>query len=243
MLWEVYVEAMVAEYPLEQITVFHAHLPRVEWPGVRELAAEQAAALGLRYVEMKRTQNDLLDHVKARGMWPSPRQRYCTSDHKRAVSHRLYTQVAKEWRERTGQKRPCRILSCMGMRAEESAFRAKMKPFEKIKRASNGRREVYQWLPLHSWTVEQVWETIQESELPHHYAYDLGMPRLSCCFCIFAPKSALVLAGKHNRELLEEYVAVEEEINHTFKTNLSLKEVLDEVDQPQSDDEVPDWEM
>lgn len=27
---------------------------------------------------------------------------------------------------------------------------------------------------------------------------DLGMPRLSCCFCIFSPRSALLLAGKHN---------------------------------------------
>jgi len=51
------------------------------------------------------------------------------------------------------------------------------------------------------------------------------MPRLSCRFCIFAPKAALVLAGKHNLELLNKYVAVEQEVNHSFRINLSLTEV------------------
>ena len=118
-----------------------------------------------------------------------------------------------------------------------------MVPFQLLERASNGRRDVYQWLPLHDWTVDQVWEAIDESGLPHHWAYDIGMPRLSCCFCIFAPKSALVLAGRHNKELLEEYVRVEEEIGHTFKPDLTLREVLDEVESGETPETVPDWNM
>ncbi|MCA8939373.1 MAG: phosphoadenosine phosphosulfate reductase family protein [Planctomycetes bacterium] len=243
MLWELYKEAYDSGYPIDQITVFHAHLPAVEWPGVRELARTQAETLGLAYVELRRRQGGLLDHVRDRKMWPSPRQRYCTSDHKRAPEHRLYTRIARRWRERTGEQRPCRILSCMGMRAQESVSRAKMVPFQLLERASNGRRDVYQWLPLHDWTVDQVWEAIDESGLPHHWAYDIGMPRLSCCFCIFAPKSALVLAGRHNKELLEEYVRVEEEIGHTFKPDLTLREVLDEVESGETPETVPDWNM
>lgn len=46
---------------------------------------------------------------------------------------------------------------------------------------------------------------------------------------IIAPKPALVLAGKHNRELLEAYVDVERETWHTFKADLSLAEVLEAV--------------
>ena len=51
------------------------------------------------------------------------------------------------------------------------------------------------------------------------------MPRLSCCFCIFSPRSALLLAGKHNPELLAEYVAVERRIGHRFRVDLSLADI------------------
>ena len=51
------------------------------------------------------------------------------------------------------------------------------------------------WLPLHDWSVDQVWGRIRASGVPHHPAYELGMPRLSCCFCIFSPRSALLLVG------------------------------------------------
>ena len=81
------------------------------------------------------------------------------------------------------------------------------------------------WLPLHAWTTEQVWQRIKASGVRYHPAYDLGMPRLSCCFCIFSPRSALLLAGKHNPELLAEYVAVEKQIGHRFRKELSLTEV------------------
>jgi hypothetical protein len=51
------------------------------------------------------------------------------------------------------------------------------------------------------------------------------MSRLSCCFCIFAPKAALLLAGKHNPELLAEFVALESRINHRFRVDLALADV------------------
>ncbi len=50
-------------------------------------------------------------------------------------------------------------------------------------------------------------------------------PRLSCRFCIFAPRAALILSGKHNPELLDKYVAVEKEIGHSFRVNLPLADI------------------
>ena len=38
-----------------------------------------------------------------------------------------------------------------------------------------------------TWKVEDVWARIKASGVEHHKAYDLGMSRLSCCFCVFAP--------------------------------------------------------
>jgi hypothetical protein len=51
------------------------------------------------------------------------------------------------------------------------------------------------------------------------------MNRLSCCFCVFAPKPALMLAATLNPCLFDEYLALEQRIGHTFKHNLSLQMV------------------
>lgn len=183
---------------------------------------------------------DLLEQVEQRGMWPSPRQRYCTSDQKRGPVHRLYTALSSKT-----NRRPVRILSCQGMRAEESPARAKRPPFARDDRASSGRRHVDNWLPLHSWTGREVWARIGASRASDlvHPAYALGMPRLSCCFCIFAPKAALVLAGRHNPELLAEYVRVERAIGHRFRPELSLAEVQAAARAQAESEPVADWRM
>ena len=213
----------------DRLVVVHADLGRVEWDGVPELARAQAEHYGHRFEIVKRPQGDLLEHVQKRGMWPSPSNRYCTSDHKRGQISRLLTQLTSEkrilkpWRQ-------VRILNCLGMRAQESPARRKMIPFAYDKRASNGRRHVDTWLPIHAWTETEVWADIHASGVPYHFAYDLGMPRLSCVFCIFAPKPALILAGKHNRTLLNAYVAVEQETGHTFRQDFTLADILAAVE-------------
>jgi len=248
MLAEVVRQADSQGIPRERLVVVHCDLGRVEWPGTVDLARRQAEHYGLRFIIAKRTQNDLLDHVRARKMWPSPQQRYCTSDHKRGPVHVVLTALVRETeyldgpteREAAG---PVRILNCMGHRAEESPARAKKTFLAFDKRASNGRREVWQWLPIHTWTLEQVWTDIKASGVPHHPAYDLGMPRLSCCFCIFAPVQALVVAGKHNPELLGEYVATERDINHKFRVDVSLEDIQRAVEAGKIPAVVDDWRM
>jgi 3'-phosphoadenosine 5'-phosphosulfate sulfotransferase (PAPS reductase)/FAD synthetase len=116
-------------------------------------------------------------------------------------------------------------------------------PFVFDARASNGRRHVDLWLPLHGWTVQQVWERIRRSGVRYHPAYDLGMPRLSCCFCIFAPRSALLLAGRHNPELLAQYVAVEKQIRHSFRLELPLASVQEALARGEEPGPVRDWAM
>src|SRR5262249_40350256 len=151
---------------------------------------EQARHYGLTFVAVSRPQGDLLDHIRQRGMFPSPGARFCTSDHKRTQIAKVFTELTN--RSREAGSNHVRILSCMGLRAEESPARARRPAFAFDERASNGRRHVDVWLPLHHWTVQQVWDRIRASGVPHHPAYDLGMPRLSCCFCIFSPRSALL---------------------------------------------------
>lgn len=220
-------EMATAANVAERLVVVHCDLGRVEWAGTRELAEKQAAHYGVRFEVVSRPQGDLLTHVEQRRMWPSSTARYCTSDHKRGQVRRVMTKLADEVRARKGGQ--VRILSCMGLRADESPARAKKVTFEFDARASNGRRHVDTWLPIHGWTTAQVWERIRQSGVPHHPAYDKGMKRLSCVFCIFAPKSALLIAGAHNSALLAEYVAVEQKIGHDFRKGFKLRVIQDEV--------------
>src|SRR5271168_1848215 len=85
-----------ARVPRQRVVVAHADLGRVEWPGTRELAEEQAKHYGLTFHTVRRRQGDLLEHIAERGMFPSPTARFCTSDHKRAQVHRLFTHLTSE---------------------------------------------------------------------------------------------------------------------------------------------------
>jgi 3'-phosphoadenosine 5'-phosphosulfate sulfotransferase (PAPS reductase)/FAD synthetase len=231
-----------AHVPRSRLVVAHADLGRVEWPGTRQLAEEQARHYGLVFHAVSRARGDLLDHIAKRGMFPSPAARFCTSDHKRTQIWTLFTRLVEE-AHAEGLPYPIRILSCMGLRAQESPARARRQPFTYDERASNGRRHVDLWLPIHGWTVRQVWDRIQISGVRHHPAYDLGMPRLSCCFCIFAPRSALLLAGQHNPQLLAEYVEVERRIGHRFRLELPLAEVQEALARGEQPGTVFDWTM
>jgi 3'-phosphoadenosine 5'-phosphosulfate sulfotransferase (PAPS reductase)/FAD synthetase len=140
----------------DRVVVVHADLGVVEWEGTRELAEEQAAHYGFRFLVVSRPQGDLLAQVEQRGMWPSSAARYCTSDHKRGQVRKVMTQLADEQRAAGITDRPVRILNVMGFRAQESSARAKRVPYAPAG-ASNGRRQVDDWYPIHKWTVEMVW--------------------------------------------------------------------------------------
>lgn len=224
--------------PRWKLCVVHAHLKKAEWEGVEDLAREQAAHYGLRF-EMVSHPLSILDRVRQRGKWPSPTNRWCTSDFKRDQVAKLLTRLRLEDDE-PGQMR---ILSCMGMRAQESPNRAKLLPWTIDTRNTNGRRHVDIWLPLHQWTAKEVWSRCKAAGTRSHWAYAAGMPRLSCALCIYAPREALILAGRLNPEMLREYVTVERETGHRFRMDVSLEEIQQEIAAGAVVEEVKDWTM
>ena len=240
---------------LGRVVAVHADLAEEEWPGTRELAEEQAAHYGVRFEVVKRKQGGILQHVldrhrtlQAKGKadsppWPDNGNRFCTGDHKRGQVSTLLTRLAGETRGVKGAGYRVRILNCMGMRAGESCARQKLRPFALDRRNTNGRRVVHVWLPLHAWAVDQVWERVRHAGTRHHYAYDLGMPRLSCCFCIFSPKAALMLAGRHNPELLDRYCEVEQKTGFRFRQELALVDVRDALRRGEEPGPIKTWEM
>ena len=235
---DVVAELAAAQGVRERVTVVHADLGRVEWPGTRELAERQAKHYGFRFEAVQRPQGDLLDQVLVVRHWPRNGTRYCTSDQKRDQVKKLITRIVAE--RHLG--RPVRVLQCLGLRAAESPTRAKLQPLTRDERASNSKRTVELWLPLHSWTVDQVWARVRASGVPHHPAYDLGMPRLSCCFCVFSSRPALLLAGQHNPALLAEYVRVEKAIGHTFRKDQPIAEIAEALARGEQPGPITTWE-
>jgi 3'-phosphoadenosine 5'-phosphosulfate sulfotransferase (PAPS reductase)/FAD synthetase len=210
MLRHLVLACTAAGVPLSRIVCVFADLGEDdEWPGTAELAAEHAAAYGLRFITVcrmitdpvtgQRRQQGLLEYIEHRGAWPTRKNRFCTSDLKRGPIRTVMTRLVAEARAAGITGRRVRVLNVLGLRAEESPDRRLMAPFSHDAGASNQtRREVDEWLPIHSWTKAEVWEDIHASGVRYHWAYDLGMPRLSCQFCILAPVSALVLAAQAN---------------------------------------------
>ena len=243
--------AAAAQGVLDRVVVVHADLGRVEWAGTKALVYAQAARYGLdsRTFDIARPQGDLIQQIKDRAAslrakgsdapaWPSSTTRYCTSDQKRGQCRKVLTALVDAIR-RAGvaldPSGPVRVLNCLGFRAEESTARANRAPMTRNGPASNGKREVYDYLPIHDWTTAQVWARIDAAGTTRHPAYALGMPRLSCVFCVFAPKAALVIAAKANPALFAEYLALES-IAGTFRHNFSLAEVAAAVAAGTDDD-------
>lgn len=214
---------------LDRVTVLHCDLGHVEWPGTGELAAEQAAHYGLRFEVRRRTQGPLLEQVRRRGMWPSSAARYCTSDQKRGPARKLITELVKELGD---LGRPAQVLNCMGLRAEESAARLKRQALQRDDAASSGRRVVTTWLPIHDWAERQVWQRIRESGVRYHPAYDQGMTRLSCSLCVLASKADVIRGAQLRPELAAEYAALEAEIGHRFRNDLSMAEIIKLAKEP-----------
>lgn len=216
-----------------EVVVSHQDLQESEWKGVWELVLEQSKHFGIeRTFKSRRTnksgeEETLLQYAERRGAWPDSTRRWCTSDFKRDPGNKLLTRLANELREK-GIERP-RILQVFGFRAEESPARAKRPVFSNEKRATSGKKLVDNWLPIHDWKETKVWEVIKIERIPYHEAYDLGMPRLSCVFCVFASKHALKIAGEANPDLLQKYVDVEARIEHSFRKDTSLAAVQEEL--------------
>lgn len=105
-----------------------------------------------------------------RPFWSSKAQRYCTSDMKRDPINVFYRNQKTNF-----------IISCEGIRADESTDRSKKNPFTVNKRASNkfyhgmsaeqainaydqSKRLVLAWYPIFNFSTEDVWLTFDQTK-------------------------------------------------------------------------------
>ena len=83
-------------------------------------------------------------------------------------------------------------------------------------RLARAGRSWFDWLPIFGLTETQVFDVIRAARQSPHPAYEMGMSRLSCVFCIMASRADLRTAARLQPALYRRYVRLEECIGHTL---------------------------
>lgn len=208
-----------------RLVVIHAHLPEVEWDGTEKFI-QSTVEHELFVVQAKKTFFEMVEHRK---MFPSPKNRQCTSDLKRGP-------IAKEIRRLCNERGFTTVLNCMGLRAEESSGRAKKQVLKLNKTQTNGKRTWFDWLPIHKMTTREIFACIKSNNQKPFWTYSAGLSRKSCSFCIMASSEDLCIAAKLRPELLERYDYYEKKYGHTMimPTKKHGKRTIKEIVQQES---------
>lgn len=189
---------VLVEQDMPPIALVHADLGSMEWPQSMEMCRKQAARYLLPLVVVRRHDGKgLLEHMRARMLklmgrnipfWPSSASRYCTSDTKREPINKYLRNCGEDF-----------VISCEGIRAEESSGRAKKNPLtirenitstyykgmtveEAIAAYKPGKRLALTWFPIFNYTLDEVWGTentnAYELDLARHYYKELGVVQI-----------------------------------------------------------------
>lgn len=147
----------------------HCDLGRAEWAYSLPQCRKTSSTQGISCVEVRPPNGDLLDYLArkaaatqgtGRPFWPDANNRWCTS-------------LKREACDKHFRRYPL-IISCEGLRAEESPDRAKKRPLTMRKRITatalrdlsmtdalnqrqDGQRVALTWLPIHEWSERDVW--------------------------------------------------------------------------------------
>jgi 3'-phosphoadenosine 5'-phosphosulfate sulfotransferase (PAPS reductase)/FAD synthetase len=159
----------------------------------------------------------LPEEILKRGMWPSATCRMCTANCKRS-------NIDKVVRKYEGN-----ILVVTGERREESRKRSVLEESEPLSRLTTKKRNVTSYRPMLGFTEEDIFRIIRASGLPPHPAYGFGNERVSCALCVLGSENDLRVGATHNPELAKQYLKMEEDMNHRFKSKKTLKTILSQT--------------
>lgn len=212
--------ALLAEIvPHDQIVVVHADLGEIEWTGVQD-HIHATIDHDLHVVRAVKTFFEMVEH-RARTRpdvpaWPSSATRQCTSDLKRGPLHKFIRHDMKA-------RGATLAVNCVGLRAEESPGRAKKESLKLNAALSKAGRTVYEYLPIHHLTTDEVFDVIASAGQQPFWAYRRNK-RLSCVFCIMGCANDLRHGAEQRPELYQAYLALEERTGWTMFNGQSLAE-------------------
>jgi 3'-phosphoadenosine 5'-phosphosulfate sulfotransferase (PAPS reductase)/FAD synthetase len=211
--------------------LIHSNLGDVEWKESQPLCERLSGRLGL---EARRA-GGLTRRWETR--WESNLKRYLTlscvklikpfSDSKlRFCSSELKSAILSSKLKSLFPDQP--IISVTGIRAAESARRARM-PVACIQpRLSRHGITGYDWHPIIHWSTQEVFAFLDHRREPLHEAYSrYGCSRVSCAFCVMGSLSDLKGAAgcEDNHEVYRRIVGLETRSTFSFQQGRWLGDV------------------
>jgi 3'-phosphoadenosine 5'-phosphosulfate sulfotransferase (PAPS reductase)/FAD synthetase len=206
--------------------LIHSDLGRTEWQQSLPQCQRLADKFGLELITTRRTSGGMLERWLQRWHdncaryaalstvtlilpWSTASMRFCTSELKTAI-------ICRELVRRFPNQI---ILNALGIRAEESPGRAQA-PICKVQNLLTSKTHNtsgYTWLPIHHWTLDQVWGIHDQTGFAPHEAYTVyGMSRVSCVYCILSSKADLSNAATATQNHTVYRAMVDLEIDSTF---------------------------
>jgi 3'-phosphoadenosine 5'-phosphosulfate sulfotransferase (PAPS reductase)/FAD synthetase len=121
-----------------------------------------------------------LDLCILKGRFPSTRARFCTFELKhRPIEEQIIRPLLTQFDE---------VVSWQGVRAQESASRARLAEYEAD---VNNQPGLHLYRPLLHWTHDEVFALARRHGIPPNPLYTLGCSRVGCMPCIHTRKKEL----------------------------------------------------
>lgn len=157
---------------IELAGLIHADLGRIEWPESLPMCHRSADEFNLPLHVVTRTDGrDMVDHWKNRleklrgtgkPFWSSSSNRYCTSDEKRDPINKFLTNCGYNF-----------VISCEGIRAQESDKRKTKPPIEIRWRITSTYYEEVCNLALYEEAAEELKLKLKNKEITKDYYFDM----------------------------------------------------------------------
>ncbi|MEK3784728.1 phosphoadenosine phosphosulfate reductase family protein [Paenibacillus sp. FSL R5-0810] len=165
--------------------------------GVSEEIVQQALEM------LHPTGNPFLDLCLWKGRFPSTKRRFCTQELKIIPNlEQVYIPLLEAGYQ---------VISWQGVRAQESAARAKLAEWEDT---PEGYR-IYR--PILKWTVEEVFEMHRRHGIKPNPLYTMGMGRVGCMPCINCGKQELFEIARRFPEQINRIAKWEETVKKASK--------------------------
>lgn len=132
----------------------------------------------------------MVDKIRTRAGFPARMQRWCTRELKLKPLRAYHDAFEAEGTD---------TISAIGIRADESAARARMVEFE-----DNSDWGGYVWRPLLGWSVAEVLDIHRRHGIPVNPLYQRGHDRVGCYPCIFSRKEEIRLIAEHAPDRIDQ---------------------------------------
>lgn len=169
-----------------------------EHPAVYEHLDVLRQALGIA-IDVVGTPGGMRGRIEHRFGFPGRKQRWCTRELKLEPLRAYHDRVAAETNTDT--------VNAVGIRAEESAERAKMGEL-----TDDDEWKGWIWRPLLTWSVEDVLRLHLRHGIPVNELYRKGFSRVGCFPCVYAKKEEVKILADNFPERIDELRALEEQV-------------------------------